>query len=155
MKRAIALVLFAAIPATMFAGGSGYKVKYDGGSLPGVKPGASLKLYFNGSHIWFTKGKSDLIAIPDSDVTEVSYGQDVHRRVGTAIGLGMISFGVGAFTLLAKSKKHYVGITWKDGTSRGGMALQCSKSDYRGILTGLAGVTGQRVVDSDAMTVKN
>jgi hypothetical protein len=155
MKRLIALMLFAAIPATLVAGDGGYKVMYDGGSLLGVKAGASLKLHFNGSQIWFTKGKSDLIAIPDSAVTEISYGQDVHRRVGTAIGLGMISFGVGAFTLLAKSKKHYIGIMWKDGTNRGGVALRCSKSDYRGILLGLQGVTGKKVVDSSAMTVKN
>lgn len=155
MKRLIFLVLFAAIPAVTLAGDSGYKVMYDGGSLSSVKPGAGLKLYFDGSRIWLTKGKSDLVAIPDAAVTEISYGQDVHRRVGTAIGLGMISFGVGAFTLLAKSKKHYVGITWKDGTNKGGLALQCSKSDYRGILTGLEGVTGKKLVDSDAMTVKN
>jgi hypothetical protein len=103
MKRLIVLLLFATLPATMLAGDGGYKVMYDGGSLPGVKRGANLKLYFNGSQIWFTKGKSERIAIPDSAITELSYGQDVHRRVGTAIGLSMISFGVGAFTLLAKS----------------------------------------------------
>lgn len=155
MKRLIVLVALTALPTTLLAGDGGYKVMYDGGSLPGVKAGAGLKLYFNGSQVWFTKGKSDLIAIPDSAVTEISYGQDVHRRVGTAIGLGMISFGVGAFTLLSKSKKHYIGITWKDGTNKGGLALQCSKNDYRGILTGLEGVTGRKAIDSDAMTVKN
>ncbi|MDE3178540.1 MAG: hypothetical protein KGM47_02685, partial [Acidobacteriota bacterium] len=121
----------------------------------GVKPGAGLKLYINGSQIWLTKGKSALVAIPDSAVTEVSYGQDVHRRVGTAIGLGMISFGVGAFTLLAKSKKHYIGLTWATEGQKGGLALQCGKNYYRGILLGIEGVTGKKAVDSEAMTVKN
>ena len=47
-----------------------------------------------------------LATIPASAVTEISYGQDVHRRVGTAIGLAVVSLGIGAFMLLSKSKKH-------------------------------------------------
>jgi hypothetical protein len=33
--------------------------------------------------------------------------------------------------------------------------MQCDKNDYRGVLTGLEGVTGKKVVDSEAMNVKN
>ncbi len=154
-KRIAAVILLMALPAVMLAGDSGYKVAYDGGSLSGVKPGAGLKLYFDGSQVWFKKGKSDLITIPDSAITEISYGQDVHRRVGTAIGLAMVSFGAGAFMLLAKSKKHYIGLTWAAQGQKGGLALQCSKKDYRGILEGLEGVTDKKAVDSDPMTVKN
>jgi len=29
------------------------------------------------------------------------------------------------------------------------------KNDYRGVIAGLEGVTGQKAVNSDAMTVKN
>jgi hypothetical protein len=88
-------------------------------------------------------------------VTEIGYGQDVHRRVGTAIGLAVVSLGIGALMLLSKSKKHYVGITWVDGDKKGGFVMQCDKNDYRGVLLGLEGVTGKKAVDSDAMTVKN
>ena len=56
---------------------------------------------------------------------------------------------------LSKSKKHFIGITWVDGEIHGGFAMQCDKSDYRGILTGLEGVTGKKAVDSAALTVKN
>lgn len=56
---------------------------------------------------------------------------------------------------LTKSKKHYVGLTWADGDKKGGSAMQCDKTDYRGVLAGLEGVTGKKAVDSDAMTVKN
>jgi hypothetical protein len=38
---------------------------------------------------------------------------------------------------------------------KGGFALQSDKNDYRGVLTGLEGVTGKKAVDSAAMTVKN
>ena len=56
---------------------------------------------------------------------------------------------------LSKSKKHYVGLTWVNGDQKGGLAIQCDKNDYRGVLTGLEGVTGKKAVDSKPMTVKN
>ena len=45
---------------------------------------------------------------------------------------------------LTKSKKHYVGLTWADGDKKGGFAMQCDKSDYRGVLAGLEGITGKK-----------
>jgi hypothetical protein len=62
------------------------------------------------------KDKKELAAIPASTVTEISYGQDVHRRVGAAIGIGVFTLGVGALMALTKSKKHFVGLTWADGS---------------------------------------
>ena len=56
---------------------------------------------------------------------------------------------------LTKSKKHFVGLTWADGEHKGGMAMQCDKDEYRGILAGLEGITGKKAVDSATMTVKN
>ena len=44
-----------------------------------------------------------------SPVTEASYGQDVHRRVATAIAVGVLTLGLGALTALSKSKKHSSG----------------------------------------------
>ena len=103
---------------------------------------------------FFRDGK-DLAVVPASAITEISYGQDVHRRVGTAIGLAVVSFGIGALMALSKSKKHFVGLTWADGDKKGGFAMQCDKNEYRGILAGLEGVSGKKAIDSDAMTVKN
>ena len=101
------------------------------------------------------RGKETISTIPAAAITEITYGQDVHRRVGAAIGLAVVSLGVGALMALSKSKKHYVGLTWADGDKKGGFAMQCDKNDYRGVLAGLEGVTGKKAVDSDAMTVKN
>lgn len=78
-----------------------------------------MKLYIDANQIRFVKWKSDLVTIPASTVTEVSYGQDVHRRVGTAIGLAVVSFGIGALMALSKSKEHYVGLTWANGDQKG------------------------------------
>jgi len=138
----------------MFAA-DGYKVTYDGGSIPEAKTGSELRLFIEQDRIRFMTKKAELVSIPTSAVTEISYGQDVHRRVGAAIGLAVVSFGIGALMALTKSKKHFVGLTWADGEKKGGFAIQCDKGDYRGVLAGLEGVTGKKAVDSDALTVKN
>jgi len=146
------------MPAVLFAGDSGgnsYKVIYDGGSVGNIKTGSDLKLFIEGDHIRISNGKEDVATIPAAAVTEISYGQDVHRRIGTAIGLAVISLGIGALMALSKSKKHYDGLTWDDNGKKGGLAFQADKNDYRGLLAGLEGITGKKAVDSDALTVKN
>lgn len=159
MKGILACLLSASLcvllPLSAFARDDGYKVTYDGGSVSNVKAGTGARLVINGNQIQLVKGQSELVTIPASAVTEISYGQDVHRRVGAAIGIAVVSFGVGALMALTKSKKHYVGLTWATGDTKGGLAMQCDKNDYRGILAGLEGVTGKKAVDSTTMTVKN
>jgi hypothetical protein len=155
MNKFLAVVLCLAMPLTLFASESGYKVTYDGGSIADTKAGTGMKLFIDSNQVRLVRDKGDVITIPASAVTEISYGQDVHRRVGAAIGLAVISLGVGALMALTKSKKHFVGLTWADGDKKGGFAMQCDKNDYRGVLAGLEGVTGKKAVDSDAMTVKN
>jgi hypothetical protein len=157
MKRILALFLCLLVPTVVFASNNGYRVIYDGGSLPNAKTGdpLNLKLGDKDIHFSYARGGKEAIDIPASAITEISYGQDVHRRIGAAIGLAVVSFGVGALMALTKSKKHFVGLTWQDGDKRGGFAMQCDKNDYRGVLAGLEGITGKKAVDSDAMTVKN
>lgn len=155
MKRLLAAALCFLIPLAVFAGDNSYKVTYDGGSIPDQKPGTGMKLFIEANQIRLVKDKGEVVTVPASSITEISYGQDVHRRVGAAIGLAVVSFGIGALMALTKSKKHYVGLTWADGDKKGGFAMQCDKNDYRGVLAGLEGVTGKKAVNSDAMTVKN
>jgi CxxC motif-containing protein (DUF1111 family) len=155
MNRFLALVLCVSIPLTVFAGDNAYKVTYDGGSIPDAKPGTGMKLFIDSNQVRLVRDKGEVITIPASAVTEISYGQDVHRRVGAAIGLAVFTLGIGALMALTKSKKHYVGLTWADGDKKGGFAMQCDKNDYRGVLAGLEGITGKKAVDSEAMTVKN
>jgi CxxC motif-containing protein (DUF1111 family) len=149
------IVLCIAMPLTVFASDNGYKVKYDGGSIPDTKAGVDMKLIIDSNQVRLMRDKGEVITIPASAITEISYGQDVHRRIGAAIGLAVVSLGIGALMALTKSKKHFVGLTWADGDKKGGFAMQCDKNNYRGVLAGLEGVTGKKAVDSDAMTVKN
>jgi hypothetical protein len=155
VKTTIVLLLCALIPITAIAADVGYNVKYDGGSVTNVKAGNGVRLFIEGNQIRVVKDKADVATIPASSVTEISYGQDVHRRVGTAVAVGVFTLGIGALTALSKSKKHFIGLTWANGDAKGGFAMQCDKNDYRGILAGLEGVTGKKAVDSDALNVKN
>ncbi|MFZ0940238.1 MAG: hypothetical protein WB523_01590 [Candidatus Sulfotelmatobacter sp.] len=155
MEKLLAVFLCLVVPITVVASDNGYKIIYDGGSVPDTKAGTDMKLFIDANQVRLVKGKTEVVTIPASAVTEISYGQDVHRRVGAAIGLAVVSLGIGALMALTKSKKHYVGLTWADGDKKGGFAMQCDKNDYRGVLAGLEGVTGKKAVDSDAMTVKN
>jgi hypothetical protein len=155
MKKLICLLLCFAFPMAVFASDNGYKIIYDGGSVQDAKAGTDMKLYIDGTNIRMKKGDKEVVTIAAATVTEISYGQDVHRRVGAAIGLAVFSLGLGALLALSKSKKHFVGITWDDGSKKGGLAFQADKNDYRGLLAGLEGITGKKAVDSDAMTVKN
>lgn len=149
MRRILSAVLCVLIPCAMLAADKqpSYKVTYDGGSLPDVKAGAGLKLYFDSNNIRFVrdkKDKADVASIPASAITEISYGQDVRRRVEEAVAVGVFTMGIGGLLALSKSKKHYVGLTWSNGDQKGGLAIQCDKADYRGILAGLEGVTARK-----------
>jgi CxxC motif-containing protein (DUF1111 family) len=155
MKSILAVVLCVLVPFTLFAHDNSYKVTYDGGSLPDLKSGTGMHLYIDQEKVRFVDNGKEVATVPASAITEISYGQDVHRRVGAAIGLAVVSFGIGALMALTKSKKHFVGLTWADGDKKGGLAMQCDKNEYRGILAGLEGISGKRAVDSAAMTVKN
>jgi hypothetical protein len=156
MKSFVALLLCLLVPTMAFAANdNSYKVMYDGGSLQNVKAGTNVRLVIDPNRVRILQGDAEIANIPAASITEISYGQDVHRRVGAAIGLAVISLGIGALMLLAKSKKHYVGLTWVDGDKKGGLAIQCDKNDYRGEIAGLEGITGKKAVDSDALSVKN
>jgi hypothetical protein len=156
MKQLLAVVLCLAIPLALCASeGNTYKVTYDGGSLADTKSGSGLRMSIEQDKVRFVKDGKEIALVPASTITEISYGQDVHRRVGSAIAVGAFTLGLGALMALSKSKKHFIGMTWADGDKKGGLAMQCDKNEYRGILAGLEGITGKKAVDSDAMTVKN
>ncbi len=78
------------------AGDGSYKLSYDGGSVTTIKTGTGLKFYLDQNRIRFVRGNEDAISIPAAAITEITYGQDVHRRIGAAIGIGVVTLGVGA-----------------------------------------------------------
>jgi hypothetical protein len=156
MRKALAMLLCIAVPVAFAASESGgFKVPYDGGSAPDLNAGADVKLFVSDGKVGMSKNDHDIISVPATAVTEISYGQDVHHHVGAAEAVGMFTLGVGALPALAKSKKHFIGLTCDDGGKKVRAAFQADKNGYRRLLAGLEGVTGKKAVDSDAMSVKN
>ena len=155
MKKILAMLLCIIVPTAVFAADNGHRVTWDGGSLPNLKTGVGLKLYIDSDKIRLMKDKTEVATIPAAAIMELSYGQDVHRRIGAAIGIGVFTLGIGALMALTKSKKHFIGLTWDDAGKKGGIAFQADKSDYRGVLAGLEGVSGKKAVNTDTMNVKN
>jgi hypothetical protein len=60
-----------------------------------------------------------------------------------------VSLGIGIIVAVSKTKKHYIGLTWAEGDTKGGMVVQADKNEFRGILMALEGITGRRAVGSD------
>ena len=118
MKSVLSAVLCFLMPPSVFAVDTSYKVTYDGGSLPDLKTGTGLHLDMDQDKVRFVDSGKEIATVPASAITEISYGQDVHRRVGAAIGVAMVSFGIGALMALTKSKQHFVGLTWADGDKK-------------------------------------
>jgi hypothetical protein len=154
VKRTIVVFLVICLPVVMLAqeGNIFNRVRYNGGSISTkVKPDEwDNKLTVTSDSITFTLKDDQSISIPPKQVTSISYGQEAHRRVGTAIALAVFSLGIGALSALHKTKLHYIGINYddKDGKKQG-LLLQGDKNNYRAMIVALAGVTGLPVSVGD------
>jgi hypothetical protein len=154
IQQTVALSLSLVIVGASFAADkqTSYGVTYSGGSFLSVKAGEDLKLFLDQDQIRFVRkhDKEEPLTIKANTVREVSYGQEVHRRVGAAIGVGVVTLGLGSFLLLSHSKKHYIGLVWDGGDGKkGGLVVQADKNEYRGIIAALEGITGKKAVNSD------
>ncbi len=146
-------VLFLCSTVVLYAQGNTFtKVRYNGGSVSTtVKPDDwDNKLTVNADAIVLALKDGQTVSITPKQVTSLSYGQEAHRRVGTAIGLAVISLGVGALFALHKTKLHYIGVNYTDmDGKKQGLLLQGDKSNFRAIIVALQGVTGAPVSVSE------
>ena len=69
MNKLIVILLCLAVPLTVFAGDNGYKVKYDGGSIPDDKAGTDMKLVIDSNQVRLLRDKGEVITIPASAIT--------------------------------------------------------------------------------------
>ena len=75
-------------------------------------------------------------------VSNLSYGQEAHRRVGTMIALGILLTPIALFGLFHKTRLHYIGVEYRtpDGKNAG-LLSQAHKDNYRAVLQALRGAT--------------
>jgi len=147
LRKTIALLVCASVFA--YADGNTFnRVRYNGGSVSTtVKPDDwDNTLIVNSDAIVLKLKDEKSVSIPPKQVTSLSYGQEAHRRVGTAVGIGLVTLGAGALFALHKTKLHYIGVNYTDSTgSKQGILLQGDKSNFRAIIVALQGVTGAPV----------
>jgi len=151
IRSSLALLLSFTL-LTYAQGNTFTKVRYNGGSVStSVKPDDwDNKLTVTPDSIVLALKDGKTVSIPPKQVTSLSYGQEAHRRGGTAIGLAVISLGVGLIFLLAKTKLHFIGINYVDLDGKNeGLLIQGDKSNYRAIIVALQGVTGVPVSVSE------
>jgi PEGA domain len=146
LRGGLAFVLCCSV--LLYASGNTFKVRYNGGSVASkVSPkdwGNRLTITPDSILVELKDGVK--VDIPPKSVTSLSYGQEAHRRVGTMIALAVLVAPVALFGLFHKTRLHYIGIQYKTAAGEdAGILLQGDKSDYRGILVALQGVTGAPV----------
>lgn len=145
--RVVALVVCVSL-ATYGQGNSFDKVRYNGGSVDSkVDPKDwNNKLTITSDSIVLALKDGKTVQIPPKSVTNLSYGQEAHRRVGTMIALAILVAPVALFGLLHKTRLHYIGIQYNDAAGKSaGILLQGDKDNYRAILVALQGVTSVAV----------
>jgi hypothetical protein len=145
LKKLAAVAMLFSLLAYAGEGNTFDKVRYNGGSISTtVKPDEwGNKLNVTSEAIVLTLKDGQFISIAPKYVTALSYGQEAHRNVGTAIGLAVFSLGIGALSALHKTKLHYIGINYTDADGKKqGVLLQGDKNNFRAILVALQGVTG-------------
>jgi len=155
MKIWAAAIVCITLPIVVLASDGSYKIIYDGGSVQEGKSGVEATLYIDRDQIRFAQKGHDVLRIPASLVTGIAYGQNVHRKIGTPVKATLVSVVVDTFMAVSKSKRDYIGLTWTEGGDKRGIAMQCDKNEYGGVLAGLEEVTGKQAVNWDTTTVEN
>jgi hypothetical protein len=120
------------------------QIRYNGGTLQTqVDPkdwDNTLTIEPGSIRLWLKDGQS--LTIDPARVTQLSYGQEAHRRVGTMIALGILLAPLILFGLFHKTRLHFIGIEYTDDQGRNaGVLIQAHKDNYRGVLMALRGAT--------------
>ncbi|HXN45522.1 MAG TPA: hypothetical protein VN893_02710 [Bryobacteraceae bacterium] len=139
-----------ALPATGLAGEpkkarSTYPVTYEGGNL--ALNHNRIKASLESDEVVLAQ-RRHRIAVPVRDITEISCGSQVHRRVGAAVLNAIPGLHLG------EAETYYIGVAWADGSPEGPAAaktevlFRVSGSDYRQILASLEQMTGKKAIDT-------
>ncbi len=154
IQKFVALLLVSCLAG--YGQGNVFKrVRYNGGSVPSnVNPEtwSNVLTVTSEAVALDLKGKPKThFEVPAKSITNLSYGQEAHRRVGTMIVLAVLITPVALFGLMHKTRLHFIGFQYKlpDGKS-GGVLLQGDKSNYKAILIAIQGVSGVPVSVNEA-----
>ena len=148
--RLVAFLLYFTLLATA-QGNTWNKVRYNGGTLQTKVDPKDWDNHLTVASDLITLKLKDgqAVEILSKSVTGLSYGQEAHRRVGTMVGLALIS-PVALFGLLHKTRLHFIGIEYAAADEKkSGLLLQGDKDNYRAILLSLHSVTNAPLTVSE------
>ena len=120
-----------------------YPATYAGGSLP--LDHHKVRAALGKDEVIFMQG-SRRIAVPVKNITEISFGTEVRRRLGASV------LDVVPMMHLGESQDRYIGVAWTGGngnTARAQVLLKLSRGEYRGLLAALEQATGIKAVDTN------
>ena len=119
-----------------------YPVTYAGGSLPLDQSKARATL--ENEQVVFMQ-HSRRVAVPLKDITEISCGTEVHRRLGAFV------LGVVPLMHWGETENHYIGVSWTNagGPAREEVLLKVGRAEYRDFLAALEKKTGIKAVNTN------
>ena len=142
--RLICTLLFALLPGA-FPGASETvgRIEYVGGTMDELRAGSDGSIRTaNGQAMTLRIGKRET-AVPYDRINLVEYGQNSGRRIVMAVV-------VSPLFLLAKSRRHYLTIGFRDNEDRQqAMVLRVDKKKVRAVLVSLEARTGLRIQYQD------
>jgi hypothetical protein len=146
MKRQLSLLLICILSLSFsaVAGSTNDDTVYVGGTEK-IDEGSEGSACIENEKEFVFEYKDGQLLIPYDRVTDLEYGEQAGHRVGLAIAMPL--------TLLAKKKKHYLTIGWKDEKNQDHAAVfQLEKSAVKGTIETLENKTGKKVdfQDEDA-----
>jgi hypothetical protein len=145
MKRTLSAVLACCLAsATPLTGAvEGKRAMYIGGTVASIPEKQQGTLDTSGaSEFVFTwdKGKWN---VPFANINKLVYREKVGRHVGATIATTAAVGVSGLFVLLAKKKKHYLSLEWKDEPGQVQVAaFELSKDAFENVIANLEEKTG-------------
>ncbi len=145
MKRALCVVFTCwwTFAASLSAAVEGKRAMYVGGTVATIPEKQQGNLDTSGSSAFvFTWGKGKW-NVPFANISKMVYREKVGRHVGAAVAT-TVAVGVGGlFVLMAKKKKHYLSLEWKDESGQAQVAVfELSKDAFENVIADLEEKTG-------------
>jgi hypothetical protein len=148
MKRAMCVVVACCLvsAAPLAAAVEGKQAMYVGGTVAAIPEKQQGTLETSGTAAFvFTWGKGKW-NVPFANISKMVYREKVGRHVGAAVATTVAVGVTGLFVLMAKKKKHYLSLEWKDESGQPQVTVfELSKDAFESVIADLEEKTGLRL----------
>lgn len=139
MSIATAIVWLAAGSPQLDASDAGGRVEYVGGTLTNLPSRAEGRVKTSDPHTLVFQARGQDMRVGYGEINLLEYGQQAGRRY-------ILALAISPLLLLAKTRKHFLTIGYKDGDgNQQALVFQVHKNDVRALLASLEARTGLKV----------